>query len=266
MLAQRGFHSFPDWESRIIKSVIESFFVAIHNGRLIVKVGKTTLNSTNLRDHIRKRYAEPDPQYFADEYYEALTSEESAVYSEDDFRGLGGIRLQVLENKDFKKKVAMFRRSGMKIFDKGHFQTPLRFSGVFTVEGAELDAVLRTLEPPSHDDWLWERGDDPAQAKRLLHELRGWINEKVHQLVSSEDLSEVDAEGISDYLPDELEDSSNGSPIESTTATSLCAPRSTTRRPSVGRRSTLLPAGVFRQQPSSPATPTFTNSIASLRS
>ena len=207
-----GFHAFPDWEDRIIKSVIESFFVAIHNGRLIVKVGKTTLNSTNLPDHIRKHYAEPDPQFFADEYYEALISEESSVDTEEDFRGLGQIKLRVLENKDFKKKVAMFRRSGMKIFDKGHFQTPLRFAGVFTVEGVDLDAVLRTLEPPSHDDWKWERGDDPAEAKRLLHDLKGWINEKVRQLISAEQVSEIDAEGISQYLPDELDDSETGTP------------------------------------------------------
>ena len=160
-----GFHHYPDWEARVIKSVIESFFVAIHFGRLIVKVGKTVVNSTNLRDHIHKHYAEPEPHYFADEYYEALTNEEDAViYSDDDFWRQGAIKLCVLENKNFKKKVAMLRRNGMKIFDKGHFPTPLRFAGVFTVEGPKLDALLRTLEPPSHNAWEPERGEDPAEA------------------------------------------------------------------------------------------------------
>src|SRR6201999_2640004 len=41
-----GFHPFEDWEGQIIKTVIESFFLAIHNSTLIVKVGKTTLNKT----------------------------------------------------------------------------------------------------------------------------------------------------------------------------------------------------------------------------
>lgn len=122
-----GFHPYEDWESKIIKTVIESFFVAIHHGTLIVKVGKTILNRTSLPDQIKKHYAEPDPAFFADAYYKVLTSEDTEHFSEPDFEGMGKVTLSILENKDFRKKVAMFRRSGMKIFDKGHFQTPVRF-------------------------------------------------------------------------------------------------------------------------------------------
>lgn len=209
-----GFHDYPDWEARIVKSVIESFFVAIHKGRLIVKVGKTTLNSLSLPDMIRKHYAEPDPKYFADEYYEVLIREDATVHSEENLCGWGAIKLRVLENKDFRKKVAMFRHSGMKIYDKGHFQTPLRFAGVFTVESPKLDSLLRTLEPPSHNAWEPERGEDPVQAKRVLNELKKWINDKVRQLAAADEVTEVDAEGISQYLPDELEDDSKGAQQE----------------------------------------------------
>jgi hypothetical protein len=208
-----GFHPYTDWEPKIIKSVIESFFVAIHNGTLVVKVGKTTLNALSLPDQIKKHYVEPDPHYFADAYYAALTNDESTVYSEDDFLGYGAITLRILENKAFKKKIAMIRRSGMKIFDKGHFQTPLRFAGVFVVEGMKLDAFLRTLEPPSHNAWEPERGEDPKDSKSGLRQLHNWVNEKVRELVGTEDLTEVDAEGISQYLPDEIEDG-HGSPQE----------------------------------------------------
>ena len=208
-----GFHPFPDWEAGVIKSVIESFFVAIHNGQLIVKVEKTTLNRTSLPSHIKKHYAEPDSHFFADEYYRALVSEEAAEFSEDDFLGYGKIRLQVLEDKTFKKKVAMLRRSGMKIFDKGHFQTPLRFSGVFTAEGEKLDVLLRELEPPSHDQWREDRGDDPAVSKKVLNKLYGWINDKVREMVSTDNQTEVDAEGVSQYLPDDIDDDAKGTPV-----------------------------------------------------
>lgn len=207
-----GFHSYEDWEPRIIKTVIESFFVAIHHGRLIVKVGKTTLNETSLPDQIKKHYAEPDPAFFADAYYKVLTSEETQHFEEPDFEGMGRVKLSILENKDFRKKVAMFRRSGMKIFDKGHFQTPLRFAGVFTVEGYALDALLRSTEPPSHTAWEPERGADPAASKRILRKIHGWINDKVRSLSSSEDVAEVDAEGVSQYLPDDIEDDVHGKP------------------------------------------------------
>lgn len=44
--------------------------------------------------------------------------------------------------------------------------------------------------------------------------MKAWISERVRQLVSSEDLTEIDAEGVSQYLPDELDDSDKGSPQE----------------------------------------------------
>lgn len=208
-----GFHDFPDWEARIIKSVIESFFLAIHTGKLIVKVGKTTVNDTALPNLIAKHYAEEDSAFFADEYYQALTSEGVVVHSEADFCGYGPIKLTLLENKNFKKKVAMFRRSGMKIFDK-RFQTPSRFAAVFTAEGPKFDALLRTLEPPTHNAWQPERAEDPAGANKLLNELYGWMRDKIRQLSGIEDLQEVDAEGISQYLPDEVEDAKKGQPVQ----------------------------------------------------
>lgn len=207
-----GFHDYPDWEDKIIKSVIESFFVAIHDQTLIVKVGKTALNQLTLPAQIKKYYAEPDPQFYADEQYAALISEESHQFENLDFYGLGAVRLRVLVNKDFRKRVAMFRRSGMKIYDKGHFQTPLKFSGVFTVEGAALDSVLRSLEPPSHKAWEQERGADPAKSKQLLRNLSNWVNDRVRELVTGEDMTELDAEGMSQYLPDDIDDSPIGTP------------------------------------------------------
>ena len=98
------------------------------------------------------------------------------------------------------------------IFDKGHFQTPLRFAGVFTVEGVALDALLRTTEPPSHNAWEPERGADTATSKRILKKINAWITDRVRDLGTTEDVTEVDAEGVSQYLPDDIEDDAHGTP------------------------------------------------------
>lgn len=207
-----GFHDYPDWEARIIKSVIESFFLAIHTGKLIVKVGKTTVNDTSLAKLIDKYYKEPEKEFLADEYYRALTSEGVVVHTEADFCSLGPIKLTLLEDKNFNKRVAMFRRSGMKIFDK-RFVTPSRFAAVFTADGQKFDALMKTLEPPTHDAWQPDRADDPTMANKVLNELYGWIREKVRQLSGIEDLQEMDAEGISQFLPDDIDDSEKGQPV-----------------------------------------------------
>ncbi len=140
-----GFHDFDDWEANVIKSVIESFFVAIYQGKLIVKVGSITVNDTSLAKLLEKYYAEPDGRFYADEYYRVLTSKDATVHTEPNFLDYGEIELRILENKDFKKRVAMFRRSGLKIYDRGHFRTPLRFAGVFSVKGEKLDGLLRSI-------------------------------------------------------------------------------------------------------------------------
>ncbi len=209
-----GFHDFDDWEANVIKSVIESFFVAVHDGSLIVRVGSTLVNDTSLAKLIQKYYSEPDSRFLADEYYKVLTSSEASVHSEEDFNGYGPIELRILESKDFKKRVAMFRRSGMKIFDKGHFQTPLRFAGVLTVKGEKFDGLLRSIEPPSHDDWQPERAANVAEARKLLSSLYAWMREKVRELAGTESAEELDAEGLSQFLPDDLEDSPKGTPQE----------------------------------------------------
>ncbi len=164
-------------------------------------------------DQIKKHYAEPDSNFYADAYYQALTSEDALEFMEEDFFGMGKICLRLLEDKDFRKKVAMFRRSGMKIFDKGHFQTPLRFAGVFTVEGQTLDAMLRTLENPNHSLWEAGRGADPAASRKVLRDIYAWVNDKVRVLGGSENVTEVDAEGVSQYLPDDIEDET-GTPLQ----------------------------------------------------
>ncbi len=205
-----GFHEFDSWEADVVKSVLESFFMAVWKKKLQVKVGRTTVNASSLAKLIAKHYAEPEPRFFADEYYNVLTSEESIVFEEPDFMGYGAVRLQLLEGKDFKKRVAMFRRSGMKIFDKGSFHTPVHFAGVLTAEGQKLDALLRTMEPPSHDDWLPDRVDSPAERK-VLKGLLQWVRDRVRELGGLDTATELDAVGMSEFLPDDLDEAGTGS-------------------------------------------------------
>jgi len=68
------------------------------------------------------------------------------------------------------------------------------------------------MEPPSHSAWEPERGTDPAASKKILREIYSWINDKVRELGGVEDVIEVDAEGVSQYLPDDIEDDSKGTP------------------------------------------------------
>ncbi|MFW5891611.1 MAG: hypothetical protein ACOCUI_05280, partial [bacterium] len=167
-----------EWMGNIIKSVLEHFLVAIYRGDLIVNVGDEKIESNNLEKLIN-RYISDDNDYYADKYYKTLISEESFFFEKENFEKLGDLKFYLLPNKNFPKRVAMVRDTGMKIFDKGHFRTPKKFAGVFMAEGENLNELLRKMEPPSHDAWEPIRHPDKDKASKIKDKIYKWLNEKV---------------------------------------------------------------------------------------
>lgn len=202
-----GFSGGKEWETGIIKAVLEHFFVAIHEQTLVVRIGDTNINKNTLSALLEK-YLSKDSSCRAHQYYSALTSYETQHhFSDDDFEGLGRVELFIETNKNYCKRVALVRSTGMKIDDKGNFSSPIKFAGVFIARGEELNDLLRAMEPPSHNKWEPERYEEnKTYAKSIVAKLNKWINDKVRSLLPQDDSEQCDVEGISQYLPDEFED------------------------------------------------------------
>lgn len=200
-----GFKKSDQWIDEIACAVIDSFFVAVMNDKLVVKAGNTLINRMSLPgiiESLKERSLNP----FTSAYFDALISSDSKEFINPDFDGLGQISLRVLVGKHLPKRVAMVRGSGMKIFDKGHFLTPLRFSGVFTTSGDKIDSFLKSLEPPQHDSFEPLRSDTPAEAKARLKRLYDWIRDCVRTIATEDQIDEIEIEGISKYLPDDVDE------------------------------------------------------------
>ncbi|QBR39534.1 hypothetical protein EHF36_01940 [Kerstersia gyiorum] len=201
-----GFRHSSQWESEIIKAVVDSFFFAVWDDKLVVRAGDTSINKGSLLsivEDFNKHYKQPT---LTSAYLEALTSSDAQEFIEKDFEGLGQISLKIIPGKSYPKRVAMVRGSGMKIFDKGHFLTPLRFAGVFNAMGDQIDSFLKSLEPPQHNSFEHERADDPAEAKARLKRLYDWIRAQVRSVAEGDVEEETEIEGISKYLPDDVDD------------------------------------------------------------
>lgn len=196
-----GFNEKSGWEEKIIKSVLENFFIAILNEKLIVKVGDTTINANSLAGLLEK-YTKNDPECLSYYYYEAYTLSNRYHFPNKDFLGLGEIDLFVLPGKDLPKRVAMVRGTGMKIYDKGSFRTPFKFAGVMVAKGEGINDFLRKIEPPTHNAWEPDRHENPEKAKGIIRKLYGWINEKIRSITVVSDEEELDVEGLSQYLAD----------------------------------------------------------------
>ncbi|WP_141504378.1 hypothetical protein [Paenibacillus luteus] len=200
-----GFMVEADWEIKVIKSVLENFFVSILEQKLVVKVGDTLINSATMAELIN-RYIRQDSDCLSASYFDAYTLSNRHYFYEENFLGLGRIELFVLPGKDLPKRVAMVRQTGMKIYDKGNFRTPFKFAGVMIAKGDELNSFLRQLEPPTHIAWEAERHDDPELAKSRIRSLYAWINDKVKSIAIQDNVEELDVEGLGDHLPDYVGD------------------------------------------------------------
>lgn len=113
------------------------------------------------------------------------------------------VRLKLLVKDGFKKRVGLHRSTGMKIDDKGHFQTPIDFSGVFIVEGERLNEVLRKMEPPTHDKWDFKLyKENQRYAEKLIKGFNKWMNTCARSLLNNTNENKIQIEGIEELLPD----------------------------------------------------------------
>jgi len=200
-----GFNGKDNWAVEVVETVISSYLVAIMEGKLEVQIIGLTINKKQM-PAIVKYLMNNMPDSIAGQYYKAYVSENSVCY-EKKFPTTDGeletIRLMLLPEKGLNKKVAMYRGTGMKIFEKGGFRAPIEFAGLMIVDGPKLNAVLRKMEPPTHDRWtasLYQ--DDESYGKSLLRRINDWLNKKARELAASQVTEKIELEGLDGILPD----------------------------------------------------------------
>src|SRR5690606_34496091 len=100
--------------------------------------------------------------------YDTLKNPNKEYYKLDELEGLGRVEYHLLCKPAFPKRVAMVRRSGMVVFHKGHFRTPVRFAGVLQLQDVSIDTFFQALEPPAHDKWEPARYEDAELAQKRV--------------------------------------------------------------------------------------------------
>ena len=205
-----------EWEKSIIVSILDSFLGAIWNEKLIVKVGNYTINKESLDDMV-ETFREELTGY-TERYYEVLTSEKTKWCEEDNFLGLGSIKLGLLlGSQEMHRKVAMIRKTGMKIKDQDHISSFVPFAGIMFIEGDKINERLRQLENPEHTEWQVARADNEMQARALLKAIRDYLCRKVEELVAEGGQEDFDVVGLGNLLPDDPSDTTEIAKEESVT-------------------------------------------------
>lgn len=195
-----GFMDDDNWKQEIIASLLEGFLLSIYNSRLIVKVGDVEI-SKEILPFIIEEYK--NLAKYAYNYYQVLTSEESIII-EKDFAGLGEVELRVLLSTNMHRKVLIARSTGMKIFDKQNVSSTIQFAAILSLKGEAVNQFFRDMESPQHDAWEPDRHTDKKAAKKRRSELFKFIKEEILNIGRSDFTDEIDAEGVGEFLPDDL--------------------------------------------------------------
>lgn len=210
-------YSGDEWEKELLISVLDGFLGAIWNDKLEVVIGNKTICKDNLGSIIDE-YRD-DLTGYTDHYYNVLTSPDTNWF-EDDFHGLGSVKLGILIGEhEAVNKISMVRKTGMKIMDKDHLPGHVPYMGFMFINGDKLNASLRALENPEHTKWEPDRDPNPAKAKQLLKALNEYIRDKIEELISNGDVDSIDAAGVGQYLPDDDDSADNKTKEEQVTNT-----------------------------------------------
>jgi hypothetical protein len=203
---------FPNWEQEMFFSVLDNFLLAIWQEKLEVVIQGEIINKNAVDAHIQKiQFDEKLAKQYADilSYYTVLKDSQKIAIPLPSYHDLGIQENEAflwLTNQEFpNRKVLMTRLSGMKIFDKNRISGTIKFSGIFHAEGGNINRVLKQIENPNHDKWSEDRAEkkDKKNVKAFLSWLTKWIKDEVKHHYQEKIEEQVDAYGLSDFLPDD---------------------------------------------------------------
>ena len=195
-----GFEA-PDlaWQDDLFHSVLSNFWPAIHFGRLEVEIGS---------HHVRKENLEEMLALFSDQegftahlYHRAFAH--PTLHKSETLRHLKecSIYLLAAEDENMPKRVVMVRKTGMTIYSK-RFNSLVPFCGVFLCTNDTGNELLRSMEPPKHNEWdpdLPERG----ASKKYEREYVKFIRDAIASLAPVDDSDHIEIEGLNRFLPDD---------------------------------------------------------------
>lgn len=219
-----GFCNQSDWEDHLLVCVLNEYLLAIHKEILEVQIGNVVVDKVHLPELI-SRYAEIcqrlglDPnENYADACWEAIMNPElPAEFEHIEIEGMSADLQMFVRTGAGPRKTDQVRQIGMRICAKdGKRQFPFPFVGCLYIVGKEINQFLAGLEDETHCKWESSRaGSEQKKAEKCLNRINKYINEKISELYKIAKDKKLDAEGMEEYFPVDLDETDPvGEPME----------------------------------------------------
>lgn len=189
-------------EKKIIKSVCDSFFISILEGKLEVSINKKMINKYTIKDYIlNENYYDQNIENIKDEftllYFKTYCEMEPKSIVIKDYNKDHKFKLYFNYDRNILKgRTAIIRTIGMKIEDKkikGNINKP--FNAVLIPESIEEDSFLKSLENESHTELTYEHIKDQyiqKNAKRFINN----ISKEIAKIIENEITKNNPADGL----------------------------------------------------------------------
>ncbi len=207
----------------MIKSVLNNFWLAIHEHKLVVTINDVTISKENLEQVIDEYFPteyesgnateieswNPKPYYKAVKYAEA--NDQFKVFN-DVLDTLGKVKMYVYLEKGLPNRTAFFRKPKMVVFKRTNRKIN-GYASVFICESEEGNEILRMMENPAHNEWRKENypsdeGRTHRTARKAESEYSDYVNAKLDSLAKLNTSKKVAFLGLEEFLsiPEDLLD------------------------------------------------------------
>lgn len=228
-LAILGFDPIAGWDKLLAASVAQNFFGAISDGRLTAKVGEILLNATTLAEFLARadvmelvKDNQKDPEAFreAGMFLSALTEEDGLHIEHTENLHLGNCELRIRTAEGLPKRVAILR-DGMfitaELSQLKRFADFKDFVAVVRCKSEKGNKLLRSMEPPRHDDFEPQRLLNPEEQRRgrvALREIGTWVRDMLKRYARDEVSEETIIDELAAYFADDISPSESKGPRE----------------------------------------------------
>lgn len=195
-----------EWKARIIASVLDGFLLSVYNNRLRIDVDSIIVDKDNLEELIEK-YGEYGTNR-SKEYYNVLTSSSTDWVVIEDFLNsrLGEVKIGILLDEGYHRKVAGIRSTGMMIQELDRFSSRVEFAGLLLLNGIGINRIMREMENPQHTRWNPSKlSENRTLGYQCYKALRDLIIETLNRLIEGDSKDFIDSD-LGDFLPDISED------------------------------------------------------------
>jgi hypothetical protein len=228
-----GMRDDPYCGREMVKSVLNNFWLAVHEDRLDVVIKTDDVNvkfdETNLEEIMDEYF--PDEiengpiseiyQWNPKAYYKAVKyagQSDDFLLFENDLPPLGLVRLYVYRKEGLQNRVSFMRAPAMTVFKTGR-SILSGYAAVFVCDNDYGNEILRQMENASHNEWKPENVRYALKEEMQVYydakwQLNEYIRETLKSISGVDNSSKMEVFGLADFLsiPEELLDDKESVP------------------------------------------------------